>query len=100
MKQMVGGYAFYKANGMPSPMLSCNIRIFMLYASESGQLLMFLGNWRFVNWGSQAAAAAFSDVCWSAEISRVVQVCTWTNAAMNQGRCVSKPACMCIAVLG
>ena len=63
MKEMEGEEVFYKANGMPSPMLSCTIRILMLYASESGQLLMFLGNWRFVNWGSQVTAATFSDVC-------------------------------------
>lgn len=43
MKEVVGEEVFYKANGMPSLMLSCNIRILMLYASESGQLLMFLG---------------------------------------------------------
>lgn len=51
MEEVAGEEVFYKANGMPSLMLSCNIRILMLYASESGQLLMFLGNWHFVNWG-------------------------------------------------
>lgn len=63
MKEMVGEEVFYKANGMPSLMLSCNIRILMLYASESGQSLTFLGNWCFENSGSQVTAATFSDVC-------------------------------------
>lgn len=63
MTEMVGEEVFYKANGMPSLMLSCNIRILMLYTSESGQLLMLLGNWCFVNWGSQVTAATFSNVC-------------------------------------
>lgn len=62
MKEVVGE-VFYKANGMPSLMLSCNIRILMLCASESGQSPTFLGNWRFVNSGSQGIAATFSDVC-------------------------------------
>lgn len=48
-----GEEAFYKANGMPSPMLSCNIRMLMLYASESGQLPTLIGNRCFVNWGFQ-----------------------------------------------
>lgn len=51
MKEMVGEEVFYKANGMPSAMLSCNIRILMLYASESCQLPTLIGNWCFVNWG-------------------------------------------------
>lgn len=48
-----GEEVFYKANGMPGLMLSCNIRMLMLYASESGQLPTFIGNWCFVNWGFQ-----------------------------------------------
>lgn len=65
---------FYKANGMASPMLSCDIRILMLYASESSQLLMFLGNWCFANWGSHATAATFSDACQATAVSRVKRV--------------------------
>ena len=65
MKEMVGEEVFYKANGMPSPMLSCNIRILMLYASESSQLLMFLENWRFVNWESQVTTAMRASPLWS-----------------------------------
>lgn len=36
---MVGEEVFYRANGM---MLTYNIRILMLYVSESSQLLMFV----------------------------------------------------------
>lgn len=74
MKEMVGEEAFYKANGMPSLMLSCNIRILMLYASESGQPPTFLGNGHFANSGSQVTAATFSDACQPPAISRVTQV--------------------------
>lgn len=50
MKAVVGEEVFYRSNGMPSLMLTCNISILMLNASESSQLLMFEGNWCFVNW--------------------------------------------------
>lgn len=49
MKAVVGEDVFYRTNGMPGLMLTCNIRILMLYASESSQSLMFVGNWHFVN---------------------------------------------------
>lgn len=39
---MVGEEVFYRANGMSSLMLTYNIRILMLYVSESSQLLMFV----------------------------------------------------------
>lgn len=79
MRAVVGEEVFYRANGMASLMLTCNIRILMLYASESSQLLMFGRELVFCKWGSQVCPAG---------ISRAAQVGTWTNAAMNQGQCV------------
>lgn len=74
MEEVGGEEVFYTANGMLSLMLSCNIRILRLSTSESGQVLMSIGNWLFGNWGSQVTTSAFGDVCQPPAISRVMQV--------------------------
>lgn len=55
MKAVVGEEVFYRANGMLSLMLTCNISISMLYTSESSQL--FCRELAFCKLGSQVSVS-------------------------------------------
>lgn len=75
MRAVVGEEVFYRANGMPSLMLTYNIRILMLYASESSQLLMFGRELVFCKLGSQVTTVS------PAGISRAAK---WEPGLMQQ----------------